>query len=342
MKYHSFFKHLKNHQVLIVYFTLIIIFIDVIFFLDPHTKLSNSNIIYIDLFIILCLFTFIFFDYHQKKRIFNLFNSNDKPFTKLTDSLNHEQSLYFQRLEEITAKKETEIGAILEEQKEHSELIANWVHDIKTPISVMELILETEFGEEKTETAFSLKEELTRITEKVERALYFSKLDSFNQDYFIEETDIYKIVRRVVKSNAISFISKKIGISIPQQTLMVHTDKKWLRFIIHQMISNSLKYTPTQGLISFSHEETPTAFILHMKDNGCGIKEEDIKRIFNKGFTGYNGRIHPSSTGLGLFIAKKLCEKLNLQITVKSKFGAFTIMSIQFPKTNNYLNVTNL
>ena len=122
----------------------------------------------------------------------------------------------------------------------------------------------------------------------------------------------------------------------------VYTDKKWLRFIIQQIISNSLKYSPPRGRISLSHEVTPNAFILHVKDTGCGIKNEDIKRIFNKGFTGYNGRIHPSSTGLGLYIAKKLCAKLNLQITAKSKFGDFTIISIQFPKSNNYLNVTKM
>ena len=96
------------------------------------------------------------------------------------------------------------------------------------------------------------------------------------------------------------------------------------------------------GEISFSHEETDNSFILKIKDNGCGIKKEDIGRIFNNGFTGYNGRKHPASTGLGLYLASKLCQKLNLKLQAESEFGLFTLISIHIPKTNDFLNVTKL
>ncbi|HOO33433.1 MAG TPA: sensor histidine kinase [Thermotogota bacterium] len=338
----SFFKYLIDKRYFIFCFILIMGFIDAVFYLDPLTTISRSNIQYVNLFALLIVVIYLLVDFLRIRSMLKGISEQEiNPFHKLSKSLDNEHRIYFDFLKQAYEKVENEKTLLKLEKKEYSEFIEKWVHEIKTPISVIALIAEKE-GSIPEEVSESITEELKRISENVDRALYYSKLDSFNQDYFIEKTDVYRTAKDVIKSTAQLFIRKKIAIEISDDRLMVSTDKKWLHFIVYQIISNALKYTDEGGRITLSHVEETHDYIFSITDTGCGIRPEDIGRIFNKGFTGYNGRQDPSATGVGLYISKKLADKLNLKLTAESVSGGGTTIKIRFPKANDFFNVTEL
>ncbi|NQD69044.1 sensor histidine kinase, partial [Bacillus haikouensis] len=183
--------------------------------------------------------------------------------------------------------------------------------------------------------AASLGEEITKIENYVDQALYYAKLDSFNQDYEIQVCDIIQISKNIVKSHSKTFFSKKISIHFQAETLTVQSDAKWLHFIVNQIITNSLKYTESLGQITISASDSQQEKQLIIQDNGIGISQKDLPRIFNRGFTGETGRIHAKSTGMGLYLAQQLSNKLGHYITCKSAAGSYTRFIIHFPQDSD-------
>ena len=149
-----------------------------------------------------------------------------------------------------------------------------------------------------------------------------------------------RLVKEAVKKQAKTFINKKINIEIDNIDLVVTTDKKWLSFILDQVLSNALKYTSPGGRIKIYGSIEDKAQKLIIEDNGIGVKSEDLRRVFDKGFTGYNGRENYKSTGIGLYLSKKLARKLGHDISIESKYGEYTKIIIIFPKLSDYLQVS--
>ena len=195
-----------------------------------------------------------------------------------------------------------------------------WVHQIKTPISVMRMTLESEDTEEHRE----LSAELFRIEQYVEMVLSYLRLDSDSSDYVFQEYELDSIIRQAVHKYAPLFVRKKLKLSWKPSGIRVLTDEKWLLFILEQILSNSIKYTPA-GTVTITAAPDK---ILKITDTGIGIAPEDLPRIFEKGFTGYNGRADKKSTGLGLYLCKKAAVRLSHQISVQSKPGKGTTVSI--------------
>lgn len=195
-----------------------------------------------------------------------------------------------------------------------------WVHQIKTPIASAKLTLQNETGE----TAKILGEELFRIEQYVEMVLVFLRLDSDYSDYVIKECSLDDIVKASVKRFSSQFIRKRISLDYQPLNASVLTDEKWLAFVIEQVLSNALKYTPS-GCISIYTENHK---VLCIRDTGIGIAPEDLPRIFDKGFTGYNGRADKKATGIGLYLCKRVCRNLNHRITAHSPAEGGTIIKI--------------
>ena len=195
-----------------------------------------------------------------------------------------------------------------------------WVHQIKTPISVMRMTLESEDTDEHRE----LSAELFRIEQYVEMVLSYLRLDSDSSDYVFQEYELDSIIRQAVHKYAPLFVRKKLKLSWKPSGIRVLTDEKWLLFILEQILSNSIKYTPA-GTVTITAAPDK---ILKITDTGIGIAPEDLPRIFLKGFTGYNGRADKKSTGLGLYLCKKAAGRLSHQISVQSKPGKGTTVSI--------------
>lgn len=195
-----------------------------------------------------------------------------------------------------------------------------WVHQIKTPIASARLTLQNETGE----TAKILSEELFRIEQYVEMVLVFLRLDSDYTDYVIKESALDDIVKASVKRFSSQFIRKRISLDYQPFNVSVLTDEKWLSFVIEQVLSNALKYT-NSGTISIY---TENGRVLCIRDTGIGIAPEDLPRIFEKGFTGYNGRADKKATGIGLYLCKRVCQNLGHTITAESSSEAGTVIKI--------------
>ena len=198
-----------------------------------------------------------------------------------------------------------------------------WVHQIKTPIAAMNFLLDNEEVDQKI-----LQQELFKIERYVEMVLTYIRLDSTSSDYVITKINLDEVVKDSVKKYATIFINKKIKLNYVSHETIVISDKKWLSFAFEQILGNSVKYSGTGGEITIETCENK----LVIEDNGIGIKEEDLPRIFEKGFTGFNGRYEKKSSGLGLYLCKKTLDRLGHHIEISSKVGEGTRVEITFPK----------
>lgn len=205
-----------------------------------------------------------------------------------------------------------------------------WAHQIKTPIAAMRLNLQNE----DSDFSRRLTEDLQRIEQYVEMVLCYLRLDSNSSDYVIREYDIDGIVRQGIKKFASQFIRKKIKLDYRPSDLKVVTDEKWLLFVIEQVLSNSLKYTK-QGSISVFVNDNQE---LCIKDTGIGIAPEDLPRIFENGYTGYNGRNDKKASGIGLYLCKRICKNLGHEITASSVLGEGTTIKINLNQKKIFIS----
>lgn len=216
-------------------------------------------------------------------------------------------------------KLETDAG---EKYAEMSDYYTIWAHQIKTPIASMNLMLQSV----DSQLARRLSGELFKIEQYVEMVLAFVRLDSNYSDYVFKSCDIDGVIRQSIKKFAHDFILRRINLDFSETGLKAVTDEKWLSFVIDQLISNSLKYTK-DGRISIYLKEPD---ILCIQDTGIGIAPEDLPRVFDKGYTGYNGRKDKKASGLGLYLCKKICARLGHKIYIESKPGEGTCVMIDF------------
>lgn len=232
-----------------------------------------------------------------------------------------------------------ELSELNSNKDSQEEFIESWVHDIKVPLAAILLILEKDdLYQIKDQT----KLELSTINHLVEQVLYYSRMNNFANDYLIKQCDLETVVNTAIKNNMNLFITKNISVTVDIGSHIVLTDEKWLEFILNQIISNSLKYTPERGKIEISAEDSHRTITLKLSDNGIGIKDEDISRVFNKGFTGQNGRLLASkSTGLGLYLAKQMSDKLGQELTIDSEYNVGTTATITFPTLSYFKHFDN-
>ena len=205
-------------------------------------------------------------------------------------------------------------------RKDLMEYYTMWVHQIKTPIAAMQLLLQSEDTPKNREAA----EELFRIEQYVKMALQYTRLDSETTDFLIQRYNLDDIVREAVRCYARLFIRKKISLNYQPLQVQVLTDEKWLEFVIEQVLSNAVKYTP-KGSVSIYMEGSSTLVI---EDTGIGIRKEDLPRVCEKGYTGYNGHTDKRSTGIGLYLSKRILEKLSHTIEIESEMGVGTKVKI--------------
>lgn len=223
-------------------------------------------------------------------------------------------------LSEMERIVETNLTSWMEERSESIDYYSTWVHQIKTPISVMKMTLESEDTEEHRE----LLAELFRIEQYVEMVLSYLRLGSESTDYIIKEYELDSIIKQAIHKYAPQFVYRRIRLKYTPVEVQVLTDEKWLLFIIEQVLSNSIKYTP-KGTVTITVSKDK---ILSITDTGIGIAPEDLPRIFEKGFTGYNGHWDKKSSGLGLYLCKKAAEHLSHKISVTSIPHQGTTISI--------------
>ena len=224
-------------------------------------------------------------------------------------------------LARLEAEERERYRCALEERMDY---YTTWAHQIKTPIASMRLALE------KEDTALSrqLREELFRVEQYVEMVLTYQRLDSESTDYVFRECDLDTVIRGSLRKFASQFIGRGIRLNYEPCAGRVVTDEKWLSFVLEQVLSNALKYT-REGEITVSFRDG----ILEVRDTGIGIAPEDLPRIFEKGYTGYNGRTDKKASGLGLYLCRRICDGLGHGISVESKPGEGTAVRLDLRQT---------
>ncbi|EKQ51257.1 MULTISPECIES: sensor histidine kinase [unclassified Clostridium] len=240
----------------------------------------------------------------------------------------YEGKIIYETLMECNRNMHEHVNFYKNLQKEYREYVETWVHEIKTPISSSKLIIENSESKEKN----ALGDELKKIEEYINQALYYSRSTDVSNDYIIKEFEIKEAIQEAIRNNRRDFINKKIAVDIEEVSGTVVTDIKWIKFIVNQIIINSIKYSKTKNAILKAYTiKGKDNLMLIIEDNGIGIPQNDVNRVFDKGFTGENGRKYGKSTGIGLYLCKKLCEKLGLGISLSSEEGEGTKVNIIFP-----------
>lgn len=229
---------------------------------------------------------------------------------------------------------EDKIQLISKLDQRHTDLLAYftmWTHQIKTPLSAADLLIQSHEDNIKED----ISNQIFEIEQYVDMALQYLRLETIASDLRFEKYPLLDIIKEAVKSYSKIFIYKKIKLNLKDMDVQVITDKKWLIFVLKQILSNALKYT-NEGEISIDYIEDDKTLV--MKDSGIGIRDEDIPRIFERGFTGYNGRMHRKSTGLGLYLSKTILDKLSHKISIASEIGIGTTVRINFSTDDLFID----
>ena len=217
------------------------------------------------------------------------------------------------------------IGEVQRERKEYKEYIEQWIHEVKTPITAIKLICENN----RCSFTRDLMAELENINRFTEQALYYARSEHTENDYSVREIRLSNVVHGAIADNKYLLRQNNVTVTVDNVEYSIYSDDKWLRFILDQLISNAVKYRIDQPVLHFSAVKENDRVILSVEDNGIGIPQSDLSRIFEKGFTGQNGRIIHSSTGIGLYLCKRLCDKLGIGISASSE-GKGTTISLSF------------
>jgi len=284
------------------------------------------------------LMIYIIIDFFTKKKFYDdivgIMDKLDKKYLlpEIIKSPNYyEGKIIYEVLSDCNRNMHEHVNFYKNLQKEYREYVETWVHEIKTPISSSKLIIENSESKEKN----SLSDEIRKIEEYINQALYYSRSTDVSNDYIVREFEVKEAVKEIIRNNRRDFINKRIAVDIEDVSGKVITDLKWVKFIINQIIINAIKYSKDSGsILNIYTNEGKDNVVLTIQDNGIGISQKDVNRVFDKGFTGSNGRKYGKSTGIGLYLCKKLCEKLGLGISLSSIESQGTKVNIVFPLGN--------
>lgn len=263
--------------------------------------------------------SFIFLVYF----IYKYINKGKITFIEISKNPSQREKIILDEYENLDKKYKDLLLAYNEIEGDLKDFYGLWIHEIKTPIAENKLILD-----DPNPDLDLLRKNNKRIEDYLNILLGFVRYNSKTNDYVFKEVRVDSVAKEIIREKSYDFISKKISLEVSNLDFKVVSDEKWLSFIIGQLLNNALKYTPAGGKIKVYCENSS----LIIEDNGIGIKQIDLPRIFEMGYTGENGRKFGSSTGLGLYLVKSIGKDLNSDIKIESKEGKFTKIIINFPK----------
>lgn len=331
----NIFTYLKDKIIFLLIHLMVVIFTG-IFLSAFHISLQA---IYLLIFIyILSILASLLIDYIPRRNWYNdvmrnLENLKNKyMLSELIEEPDFiEGKILYNCLHLSNKSMNDEIARYSISSKEYREYIELWIHEVKTPMASSKLIIENN----PSEITDSLSEELSIIDYYLEQALFYSRSNGVEKDYIVKETLLKDLVNNIIRRNSKVFIRNKIGLTLENLEHTVYTDSKWMEFILNQLIVNATKYIKEKPYIRIFAEENKNNISLFVVDNGIGISSKDLPLVFEKGYTGTTGRQYAKSTGIGLYLCKKLCDRLGLLINIESEEYVGTTVSIIFPKSND-------
>lgn len=317
----------KNLKIYLLSIVFIFIFVLIFYLYNlPFEALFYSILL---CFIVALIVSIIDYNNYRKSYIdlryleSNILNSMEDLPKSLDIRVDHYQKI-IERLHNEVEKLKIDDNKKMEDLADYYSM---WIHQIKTPIAAINFLLDNEEIDVK-----AFRQELFKIERYVEMVLTYIRLGSETSDYVITSIDLDEVVRENIKKYATLFINKKIKLNYVSHETYVISDKKWLGFAFEQLLSNAIKYTKSGGEISINISESK----LIIEDNGIGIYEEDLPRIFEQSFTGLNGRYEKKSSGLGLYLCKKTLDKLQHKIEITSEVNKGTKVIVSFPKKDMF------
>ncbi len=337
MKYRDF---IKDKVILIVTIILALISIEILLLAYPVGIVVK---IYITAIIVMVVVISLLLEYKRKQHFYNQLKANMDELKEkylISEIIKIPNFIEGKILKEViqdTGKSMLEnVNYYKNIQEEYKEYIELWIHEVKIPIAVSKMIIENH----KNEITKSIDEELDKVENYTEQALYYARSNAVEKDYIITKTNLKEIINGAILKNKSTLLNERVTLELKDLEQEVYTDSKWATFIVNQIIQNAIKYSKEEDKkIEIFAKAKNDKVILYIKDNGIGIKNGEITRVFERGFTGENGRrIGQKSTGIGLYLCKKLCDKLCLGIELNSKKDEGTEVRIIFPK-NSYTNL---
>lgn len=332
-----FIEYLKD-KIMLLLLNLMMLFLLCCFLLMMDN--TSSTILIIIITWVFVLSAFLLVDYYKRasyfKRVETLLDELEPRYViaeVMETSYRLEDKKYREILRKSNKSVIEKINRLEDEQKDYKEYIESWIHEIKLPLTAMELMCENR----KDDLTRKLQAEISKVDNFVEMVLFYARAEKVYQDFLIQEVNLQSIVYDLMGRNKSFLIQNQMMIEVACDEV-VSCDKLWLSFILNQLLINAVKYKKSGvGKVKFWSVCDEEFVKLVVEDQGMGIKESEIGRIFDKGFTGSNGRQQKKSTGIGLYLCSKLCKALGIELQVESVMGEFTRMSLIFPR-NTFLS----
>lgn len=334
----SFFRFVKDNKVNILVSLLLFILVILLMF----TFQVNSFLIIISIIFFLSSFIFLLlYNYFRKKKFYNELINNTKLLDKkylVLETLNEpsflEGKILYDSLYQIDKSMNERIKLYEKNLSDFKEYVEMWIHEVKIPLSSLSLMCHNHHNEIDKKYL----NQINKLDNYVDQVLYYVRSNDAEKDFLIKKTNLEKVINSVMIKNKDEILLNNITVNVENLNIFVYTDTKWLIFIINQILNNSIKYKKKNGnsLIKIYATEEKDLVNLFIYDNGIGINKSDITRVFDKTFTGENGRKDANSTGMGLYIVKKLIDKLGHKISISSKENEYTEVKITFGKNNLY------
>ncbi len=330
-----FLDYLQERAIIIISQGIIILITLGIVILDRKNRMLTYNIIYWLILVILISISAIILDYLKKRKMWQELDKVKESDLIMfsTTEYSGEQKLFIKELKTREERHNKLSDELLSKHNDNIDFFSAWIHELKTPLAVLRLIIEVEDIKKR-----EIEQELIRFDDILNKALFYLRGSSFEKDYVITEIDSNQFIKERIKAMSKLFISNKIEIRLGDNWFNVKSDSKWLGFIIDQLLQNAIKYSSPGKCIEI-YMEKKDKIKLHIKDNGNGIPEQEISRIFDRSFTGKYVRENKTSTGLGLYLVKKLTDKMGHRIDVESTPGKGSTFSIVFPQENQFFKI---
>lgn len=341
----KFIKYLKERWITYTFIGCALLFSALVYKLDKSFNISTSNADYIIAGWSLMFIAFVGIDYWifnyrvEKFRKYCTLNASSEDFDEFAYPMDKE---YARLVYNLAVEYERYKADTYTKASEELEFITKWLHDIKVPISAARLVLEHYEDDIPYNLYQSIDKEIFSIEESVQRVFYEIKSNNLHDDYKISKVNSKKLITNGLKGYLNLFSYKKINISFIGEAYDILTDEKWSGYILSQIISNAVKYTPIGGTIVISTEKDGDETTISIKNSGKGILGEDMGQIFNKGYTSSENRNGMKSTGYGLYLSKKLSDMLGHRLTVESKYGEYAIFKLTFIENRTIHHVTKM
>lgn len=301
--------------------------------------MNSESLIFVGGLLFVSHTSFLVYEYMRRykyyKNINELLSELDKKYLVhelIEEAHFYEGNFLYDFIHDVNKSMNDEIQKYRLEQKEYADYIETWVHEIKTPLSASSLILENN----SSAINGSIVEELDKVESYVEQALYYAKSNHLERDYIIKDTLLKDVVQASIRKHSKMLIAKKCQIELDELDAKVKSDEKWLTFIINQIIVNAIQYSKEKMLLKIYQSVNEQNTLLTIEDRGIGIRKEDKDHVFQKGFTGVSGRTDKKSTGIGLYLCKKLATKMGHDIRIESEYDQYTRVIITFSHSSMY------